>query len=308
MRFQQTIGSPVSCSGVGLHSGQPVTLTLRPAPPNTGIVFVYRNGSGETLLPAAVSNRVPTELCTAISVNGHQVKTIEHLLAALVGMEIDNVYAEVDAGEIPVLDGSASPFVRLIRAAGVISQTRRQSYVKIMQPIEIVDGARRVRIEPSSTPRITYSIHYDHPLIQTQSYSYTCSASTFEQEIATARTFGFLHEVQALWSRGLGKGGTLDNTVVLSEEGVVNQSGLRFPNEFVRHKVLDLIGDIALLGFPFIGHIVAERSGHAMHTRLVEQILTQRDKWALITSDSPTAAAESRPSIGLLRPAPSLAV
>lgn len=308
MRFQQTIGSPVSCSGVGLHSGQPVTLTLRPAPPNTGIVFVYRNGSGETLLPAAVSNRVPTELCTAISVNGHQVKTIEHLLAALVGMEIDNVYAEVDAGEIPVLDGSASPFVRLIRAAGVISQTRRQSYVKIMQPIEVVDGARRVRIEPSSTPRITYSIHYDHPLIQTQSYSYTCSASTFEQEIATARTFGFLHEVQALWSRGLGKGGTLDNTVVLSEEGVVNQSGLRFPNEFVRHKVLDLIGDIALLGFPFIGHIVAERSGHAMHTRLVEQILTQRDKWALITSDSPTAAAESRPSIGLLRPAPSLAV
>lgn len=308
MRFQQTIGSSVSCSGVGLHSGQPVTLTLRPAPPNTGIVFVYRNVSGETLLPAAVSNKVPTELCTAISVNGHQVKTIEHLLAALVGMEIDNVYAEVDAGEIPVLDGSASPFVRLIRTAGVISQTRRQSYVKIMQPIEVVDGARRVRIEPSSTPRITYSIHYDHPLIQTQSYSYTCSATAFEQEIATARTFGFLQEVQALWSRGLGKGGTLDNTVILSEEGVVNQSGLRFPNEFVRHKVLDLIGDIALLGFPFIGHIVAERSGHAMHTRLVEQILAQRDKWVLITSDSPTAAAESRPSIGMLRPAPSLAV
>ncbi|MCS6320327.1 MAG: UDP-3-O-acyl-N-acetylglucosamine deacetylase, partial [Nitrospira sp.] len=120
MRFQQTIGSPVSCSGVGLHSGQPVTLTLRPAPPNTGIIFVYRNGSEETLLPAAVSNKVPTELCTAISVNGHQVKTIEHLLSALVGMEVDNVYAEVDAGEVPVLDGSASPFVRLIRAAGVI--------------------------------------------------------------------------------------------------------------------------------------------------------------------------------------------
>lgn len=308
MRFQQTIGSPVSCSGIGLHSGQPVTLTLRPAPPNTGIVFVYRNGSGETLLPAAVSNKVPTELCTAISVNGHQVKTIEHLLAALVGMEIDNVYAEVDAGEIPVLDGSASPFVRLIRTAGVIPQARRQSYVKITQPIEVTDGARRVRIEPSSTPRITYSIHYDHPLIQTQSYSYTCSAAAFEQEIATARTFGFLHEVQALWSRGLGKGGTLDNTVVLSEEGVVNQTGLRFPNEFVRHKVLDLIGDIALLGFPFIGHIVAERSGHAMHTRLVEQILAQRDKWVLITSDPSTAVTESRTSIGLLRPAPSLAV
>lgn len=308
MRFQQTIGSTVSCSGVGLHSGKPVNLTLRPAPPNTGIVFVHRQGAEETLLPAAISNKVPTELCTAISVNGRQVKTIEHLLAALVGMEVDNVYAEVDAGEIPVLDGSASPFVRLIRTAGVIPQTRRQSYVKITQSIEVIDGARRVRIEPCSTPKITYSIHYDHPLIQTQTYTHTCSASAFEQEIATARTFGFLQEVEALWARGLGKGGTLDNTVVLSDEGVVNQSGLRFPNEFVRHKVLDLMGDVALLGFPFIGHIVAERSGHAMHTRLVEQILSQRDKWVLITSEHAAPAQEARASLGLLRPAPSLAV
>jgi UDP-3-O-[3-hydroxymyristoyl] N-acetylglucosamine deacetylase len=285
-----------------------VTLTLRPAPPNTGIVFVYRNGSGQTLLPAAVSNKVPTELCTAISVNGHQIKTIEHLLAALAGMEVDNVYVEVDAGEVPVLDGSAGPFVRLIRSAGVIPQARRQAYVKIMQPIEVIDGPRRVRIEPSSTPRITYSIHYNHPLIQTQSYTFCCSASAFEQEIADARTFGFLHEVQALWARGLGKGGTLDNTVVLSEQGVVNQTGLRFPNEFVRHKVLDLIGDIALLGFPFIGHIIAERSGHAMHTKLVEQILAHRDKWVLLTTDSAAPASESRSALGLLRPVPSLAV
>ena len=145
-------------------------------------------------------------------------------------------------------------------------------------------------------------------MIQTQSYTYTCSASAFEQDIATARTFGFLHEVEALWARGLGKGGTLDNTVILSKDGVVNESGLRFQNEFVRHKVLDLIGDIALLGFPFIGHIVAERSGHAMHTRLVEQILAQRDKWALITGEHAVAASESRSSLGLLRPAPSLAI
>lgn len=308
MRFQQTIGSPVSCSGVGLHSGQPVTLTLRPAPPNTGIVFIYRRGPEDIFIPASISNKVPTELCTAISVKGQQVKTIEHLLAALVGMEVDNVYAEVNAGEVPVLDGSSSPFVRLIRAAGVIPQTRRQSYVKIMQPIEVVEGSKRVRIEPSSTPKITYSIHYDHPLIQTQSYTYTCSAQAFEQDIAQARTFGFLHEVEALWSRGLGKGGTLDNTIVLSKEGVVNESGLRFSNEFVRHKVLDLIGDIALLGFPFIGHIVAERSGHAMHTKLVEQILLQRDKWALITGEHTVAASDSRSSLGLLRPAPSLAI
>jgi UDP-3-O-[3-hydroxymyristoyl] N-acetylglucosamine deacetylase len=260
------------------------------------------------MLPAAVCNKVPTELCTAISVNGRQIKTIEHVLAALAGMEVDNVYVDVDAGEVPVLDGSAGPFVRLIRSAGVIPQPRRQAYVKIMQAIEVVDGARRVRIEPSSTPRITYSIHYNHPLIETQSYSFTCSASAFEMEIADARTFGFLHEVQALWARGLGKGGTLDNTVVLSEQGVVNQTGLRFPNEFVRHKVLDLIGDIALLGFPFIGHIIAERSGHAMHTKLVEQILAQRDKWVLLTTESGASTTESRSSLGLLRPVPSLAV
>ncbi|MCK6494159.1 MAG: UDP-3-O-acyl-N-acetylglucosamine deacetylase [Nitrospira sp.] len=308
MRFQQTIGSSISCSGVGLHSGQPVTMTLRPAPPNTGIVFVCKTGSDEVLLPASVTNKVPTELCTAISSNGRQVKTIEHVLAALAGMEIDNVYVEVDAGEVPVLDGSASPFVHLIRTVGAIPQSRRQSFVKITQPIEVVDGAKRVRIEPSSTPKITYSIHYDHPMIQTQSYTYAHSAAAFEREISAARTFGFLHEVEALWSRGLGKGGNLDNTVVLSQEGVVNQSGLRFPNEFVRHKVLDLIGDVALLGFPFIGHIVAERSGHAMHTKLVEQILAQRDKWVLITAESAPVAQESRPSLGLLRPAPSLAI
>lgn len=308
MRYQQTIGSTVSCSGVGLHSGHPVRLTLRPSSCNTGITFVHKNGERETILPASVSNRVSTELCTAISTNGHQVKTIEHILAALAGLEVDNVLIEVDAGEVPVMDGSASPFVKLIRSAGIVPQSRRQSYVKITQALEVADGPRRVRIEPCSTPKISYSIQYDHPLIKTQTYTYECSATSFESEIAGARTFGFLHEVQALWSRGLGKGGSLENTVVLSEQGVVNQSGLRFPNEFVRHKILDLVGDVALLGFPFIGHIIAERSGHALHTKLVEQILAQPDKWVLLSPEPPTPASEPRPTIGLLRPVPSLAV
>jgi UDP-3-O-[3-hydroxymyristoyl] N-acetylglucosamine deacetylase len=250
---------------------------------------------------------VSTELCTAISTNGHQIKTIEHILAALAGLEVDNVLIEMDAGEVPVMDGSASAFVKLIRSAGVVPQTRRQSYIKITQPIEVSDGSRRVRIEPCSRPRMTYSIQYDHPLIQTQTYTYDCSAASFETEIAAARTFGFLHEVQALWSRGLGKGGSLDNTVVLSQQGIVNQSGLRFPNEFVRHKILDLMGDVALLGFPFIGHIIAERSGHALHTKLVEEILAQPDKWILLNPDN-SVAPESRPSLGLLRPVPSLAI
>lgn len=306
MRNQQTLAAPVTCSGVGLHSGQPVTITLRPAPPNTGVVFVNRNGHAGASLPAAIEHRVPTELCTAISGNGFQVKTIEHVLSALSGLEIDNVYIDVTAGEVPVMDGSAAPFVRLIQSVGVVSQNRKQPYLKIMAPLEVSEGSKRVRIEPSSTPRITYSIHYDHPLIQTQTYVHDCSVSAFEKHIAEARTFGFLHEVQALWARGLGQGGTLDNTVVLSEDGVVNESGLRFPNEFVRHKVLDLIGDFSLLGMSFIGHIVAERSGHALHTRLVQQILEQPDKWVLLNTEA--LPAETRPSVTLTRLQPAIAL
>ena len=284
----------MSCAGVGLHSGQPVTLTLRPAAPNTGVVFVNRNGKDGASLAASVEHLVPTELCTAISGNGFQVKTIEHILAALAGLDIDNVYVELDAGEAPVMDGSAAHFVRLIRSAGIVSQSRRQPYLKITQPLEVVDGTRRVRIEPSSTTKITYSIHYSHPLIQTQTYVYEHSAHAFESEIADARTFGFLQEVEALWARGLGQGGNLDNTIVLSQDGILNESGLRFANEFVRHKVLDLIGDFSLLGVPFIGHLIAERSGHAIHTRLVQQILTHPDSWVLLNADETVAASELR--------------
>ena len=247
----------MSCAGVGLHSGQPVTLTLRPAPTNTGVVFVNRNGNDGASLAASIEHLVPTELCTAISGNGFQVKTIEHVLAALAGLDIDNAYVELDAGEAPVMDGSAAHFVCLIRSAGIVSQGRRQPYLKITRPLEVVDGARRVRIEPSSTTKITYSIHYNHPLIQTQTYAYEHSAHAFEREIADARTFGFLQEVEALWARGLGQGGNLDNTIVLSQDSILNESGLRFTNEFVRHKILDLIGDFSLLGVPFIGHLIA---------------------------------------------------
>jgi UDP-3-O-[3-hydroxymyristoyl] N-acetylglucosamine deacetylase len=307
VRNQQTLAAAVTCSGIGLHSGQPVTITLRPAPPDTGVVFVNRNADVDAFLPASIEHRVPTELCTAISGNGFQVKTIEHLLAALSGLDVDNVYIDVTASEVPVMDGSAAPFVRLMQSVGVISQDRKQPFLKIMTPIEVSEGSKRVRIEPSSTPRITYSIHYDHPLIKTQTYVHDCSASAFENHIAEARTFGFLHEVQALWARGLGQGGTLDNTVVLSEDGIVNESGLRFFNEFVRHKVLDLIGDFSLLGMSFIGHIVAERSGHALHTRLVQQILEQPEKWVILNAE-PLFAEKKRTAPSLARLQPTVAL
>jgi UDP-3-O-[3-hydroxymyristoyl] N-acetylglucosamine deacetylase len=285
VRLQQTLANSVSCAGVGLHSGQPVSLTLRPASPDSGIVFVNRNGHAGASLAATVKHLVPTELCTAISGNGFQVKTIEHVLAALAGLNVDNVYVDVDAGEAPVMDGSSAPFVRLIRSAGLVSQSKRQPYLKMTRPLEVVDGPRRIRIEPSSMPKITYSIQYDHPLIQTQTYTYEHSAHAFEAQIAEARTFGFLQEVEALWARGLGRGGNLDNTVVLSKDGILNESGLRFANEFVRHKILDLIGDFSLLGVPFIGHLIADRSGHALHTKLVQKILDHPECWVLLNTD-----------------------
>ncbi|MCP9456324.1 MAG: UDP-3-O-acyl-N-acetylglucosamine deacetylase [Nitrospira sp.] len=283
MRNQQTLAATVVCSGIGLHSGQPATITLRPAPPDTGIVFVVadRNVS----IPASIEHYIPTELCTAIHRQGIQIKTIEHVLSALAGLEVDNAYIDVSGDEIPIMDGSAAPFVRLIRSVGLVQQNRQQPFLKIMAPIEVVEGTKRVRIEPSPIARITYSIQYDHPLINTQTYTYECSSHAYESQIAEARTFGFLHEVQALWSRGLGKGGTLENTVVLSKSGVVNQSGLRFLNEFVRHKILDLIGDFSLLGISFIGHIIAERSGHALHSQLVKRILEEPEKWVLLNTE-----------------------
>ena len=184
MRQQQTLSNPISCTGVGLHTGKPVTLTLRPAPTDTGVVFVNRNGHAGATLAASVDYLVATELCTAISGNGFQVKTIEHVLAALAGLSVDNVFVDIDAAEAPVMDGSSAPFVRLIQSAGVKAQNRRREFLKITRPLEIVDGSRRIRIEPSSTPRITYTIQYDHPLIRTQTYTYDHSTHAFATDIA----------------------------------------------------------------------------------------------------------------------------
>jgi UDP-3-O-[3-hydroxymyristoyl] N-acetylglucosamine deacetylase len=308
LRAQQTLANAVSCAGVGLHSGQPVTLTLRPAAANTGVVFVNRTSKNGASLVASVEHLVPTELCTAIKGNGFQVQTIEHILAALAGLDIDNVYVDLTAGEAPVMDGSAAHFVRLIRSAGTVRQSRRQSYLKMTRPLEVLDGTRRVRIEPSSTTKITYSIHYNHPLIQTQTYVYEHSTHAFECEIANARTFGFLQDVEALWARGLGQGGSLDNTIVLSQDGILNESGLRFSNEFVRHKILDLIGDFSLLGVPFIGHLIAECSGHALHTRLVKQILSHPDSWVLLNTDETVVASDSRSVMAASRSASPVAL
>ena len=282
MHFQYTVGRSVSVSGVGLHSGTASSVTLSPAPVDTGLVFLRKiNGQVETC-QASVRNIRPMPLCTAIGSKGFQIQTTEHVLSALWGLGIDNAYIEITSEEVPALDGSAAPFVQLIQAAGVIPQGRPRTYLKILKPLYVGNHQRSLSIVPSPFPKITYSITYDHYLIQHQTYEYDWAISEFKQDIAGARTFAFSHEVESLWSRGLGQGGSLENTIVLSDDGVLNEDGFRFPDECVRHKVLDLIGDFSLLGLPFIGHIIADRSGHHLHTELVQAILDNPDAWTLL--------------------------
>ncbi len=279
---QQTIEQPVSASGVGLHSGRPSKVSLSPAPVDNGIVFRRKVNSHVETCQASIRNLRSTELCTVVGSNGFQIQTTEHVLSALWGLGIDNAFIDIDSEEVPAMDGSAAPFAELIRLAGVLSQERPRTYIKIIEPIHIGDGSRGISILPSPFPKITYTIDYDHQLIQQQTYEHEWSTVDFEANIAHARTFAFSHEVEALWARGLGQGGSLDNTIVFSDTGIMNEEELRYPDECVRHKVLDLIGDLSLLGIHVIGHIVGTCSGHRLHTELVQAILENPEAWTLM--------------------------
>jgi UDP-3-O-[3-hydroxymyristoyl] N-acetylglucosamine deacetylase len=285
MRQQQTISRPVRCTGVGLHSGRRVSLALLPAPRDAGLVFIRKDIDSGVWVDALIKNIRPALLSTVVGVDGVQIQTTEHVLAAATGLGIDNLYIEVDAPELPVMDGSAAPFVRMILDAGIVMQDRHRSFLKIVRPVTVSDGEKSVTIRPASLSSITYTIDYDHPLIQRQDYLYRDSPEAFVCEIAPARTFGFLREVEALWDAGLGLGGSLQNTLILSDDGLLNEDGLRFADEFVRHKILDLIGDMALLGLPFIGEILAVRSGHALHAQLVDKILESPANWIMVSGD-----------------------
>ncbi|MBW2228824.1 MAG: UDP-3-O-acyl-N-acetylglucosamine deacetylase [Deltaproteobacteria bacterium] len=272
-RCQRTIAEKVSCSGVGLHGGHAVQITLRPERPGRGIVF-QRRFAGELIeIPAHAECVVSTDHATSIAVGDARIATVEHLLASLYAMQIDNVVVEVDGDELPVLDGSARGFVDLIDEAGAYEQDAVCDVHAVCEPIEIVEGNRRIRIDPAPVLRISYAIDFDHSSIGRQTFEIEAlDRAAFERDVAAARTFGFLEDVEALWRVGLARGGSLANTLVLDAEGVVNEEGLRFPDEFVRHKVLDLIGDLALLGMPLCGHVSVERGGHALHQRLVRRL------------------------------------
>ena len=297
MRLQQTIAKSISVSGFGLHSGQPTTLTLHPAPPDTGLIFHKKSIGIAEKCPVNIKCLHPTDLCTALSVNGFQIQTVEHLLSALAGLEIDNAYLEVEGNEVPAMDGSSEPFVQLILEAGIIEQDVPRVYLKIVDPISVEKEGRSLSVYPSSLQKISYSIAYDHPLIKSQTYVYHASPSEFQRQIAEARTFAFQHEVEGLWSRGLGMGGSLQNTLVFSETEVINETGLRFSDECVRHKILDLIGDMVLLGLPVIGHFVADRAGHQLHAELVSAILNNPDSWILLNNEAERKLACLSPHI-----------
>lgn len=296
MANQHTIASPAAISGIGLHTGVEVSIRLLPAPANTGIVFCRTDLEG-FLLEATAKHVARVSYATSLMKKGVLISTTEHLLSALAASGVDNVFIEIDNLELPILDGSALPFVRLLRQAGLRRQRARRSYVKILKPVEISEGSKRVAVYPSDTFRLSYRIAFDHPVIGDQSLDFFPAQGDYETEIAPARTFGFLEEVEMLKKNGLVKGGSLENAVVLSRDSVLNPEGLRFPNEFCRHKILDIIGDLALLGHPLIAHVEAERAGHAMHVGLVDRLLRERDTWELVHMDGHAAPSrEAEPA------------
>ena len=290
--FQRTLAEKVTCTGIGLHSGAPVELTLHPARAGSGILFECANGAHATQVPARPECVTSTRYATTVGRGDATVGTVEHLLAALYGLGIDNARIEVHGPEIPVMDGSAASFVYLIRQAGIFTQDVPRRVLRVHEALEIRDGAKRIRVEPARSLRISYAVDFSHPSIGRQSLrNLELVNGTFESEVSRARTFGFLHEVEAMWRAGLARGGSLENTVVLDETGVMNPEGLRFPDEFVRHKVLDLMGDLALLGMPLCGHIQVERGGHALHQRLVAELGRRAEAWSEL---APVAFGEAR--------------
>ncbi len=303
MHRQRTLRRTVSCAGIGLHSGRKVTLSLKPAPANHGIRF-RRTDLGGQEIPATVDNLAGLQYATSLASGGASVDTVEHLLASLTSLGVDNVTIELDHPEVPIMDGSAAPFVYLLHEAGLKRLSTPRRYLKVLRHVALAWGDKRIDVYPSDQLKVTYSISFEHPLLRHQSRTVRLSEETFVEEIAPARTFGFLKEVEMLRQKGLALGGSLDNAIVLGETGVLNNT-LRFEDEFVRHKILDVVGDLTLLGYPILGHVVVHRGGHALHTALASRILAEGEAWGIV--EMPLAPSPSAVSPAAATRAPRLA-
>jgi UDP-3-O-[3-hydroxymyristoyl] N-acetylglucosamine deacetylase len=292
MAYRRTLRAAVGCTGIGLHSGKLVRLELKPAPAEHGIRFVRKDLDVE--IPATLGSLARLEYATTLSQDGVSIGTVEHLLSALYALGVDDVRVEVDGPEVPVLDGSAAPFVILIHEAGLKPLPVPRRVLRVLKPVEVVRGGKLARLLPAEDFRVSYTIGFDHPLLRHQAASFRITPSAYAEAIAPARTFGFLREVETLRKSGLALGGSLENAVVIGETGVLNTK-LRFEDEFVRHKVLDAIGDLALLGHPLHAHLEAVKAGHALHAALAQKLMDHPEAWTL----------EARPLAGIEVPSPS---
>lgn len=295
MPKQRTIRIPQECRGVGVHSGEEVTLSIKPAPPDTGIIFVRTDLKNKPSIPAHISSVADTRNATTIGTGTATVSTVEHLMAAARGMGIDNLIVEINGPEVPIMDGSAAPFVTLFKRAKCTRQDAKRSYLVIKKPVVLHDGDKKAGLYPLSRPhlRISYTIQYSHPCLNVQTHDVEFTNGTFIKEISPARTYGFVHEINGLMELGLIRGGSMENAVVIGDHGVLNPGGLRFYNECVRHKILDSIGDLSLVGMPVLGHLVAYKSGHSLNLKLLAALLEEKDCWEIVSA-SPSIPGSSR--------------
>lgn len=291
---QRTLKSAVRAAGVGLHSGIKVTMSLRPAAPGTGIVFRRIDLDPVVDLPASALLVGDTRMCSCLERNGVKVGTIEHLMSAFAGLGIDNAFVDLDAAELPILDGSAAPFVFLIQSAGVEEQSQAKKFIRVKRLIEVREkdaaGEKWARFQPYDGFRLSFSIGFNHPAINRTGQQVTIdfAEQVYSRDVARARTFGFMQEVEWLRENGLAQGGGLDNAVVLDEYRVLNADGLRYGDEFVKHKVLDAIGDLYLLGSPLLASFTAHKSGHALNNLLARELLANPNTWEYVTFDEQT--------------------
>lgn len=274
---QHTINREVWCTGVGLHSGAKVSMKLKPAPPNHGVRFKRMDVCNQPVVTAHCHKVINTFLATSIGFDGVVVSTIEHLMAAFLGSGIDNILVELDGPEVPIYDGSAGPYVELLKEAGIRGQDASRRCIEIRKPFEVREGDAYVKAAPSDHFQVRYAIDFPHPLVGKQEFHWSFNQVTFERDIAKARTFGFLKDVQKLQDMGLARGGSLENAVVFDERKILNREGFRYSNECVRHKILDFVGDLALAGMPLIGYFEVHKAGHALHSRFLKQLMSGPD-------------------------------
>lgn len=289
---QRTLKNPIRATGVGLHTGEKVYLTLKPAPVDSGIVFRRTDLDPVVEIEAKASNVGDTTLSTTLIKGDVRVSTVEHLLSAMAGLGIDNAIVEVSAPEVPIMDGSAGPFVFLIQSAGIEEQNAAKKFIRIKRPVIVKDGDKLASFLPFEGFKVTFSIDFDHPVFngRTLNASLDFSSTSFVKEVSRARTFGFMHEIEYLRSKGLAKGGSVDNAIVVDDYRVVNEDGLRYEDEFVKHKVLDAIGDLYLLGNSLIGEFKAHKSGHALNNKSLRQLIAQEDAWEVVTFEDEKTA------------------